>query len=132
MENTFQLDITFLSRELQQDNTFQEENVTKKFTFKELNQTDSSQHMLHFLIASILEFKKGEGGADDKVFIEHEKMYSLAVKAINALIVIGDGITEADKTQVLADSFALLNFGDWFATKKALPFFIKSRTNLVK
>lgn len=132
MENTFQIDITFLSRELQQDNTFQEQNITKKFTFKELQQTDSSQHMLHFLIASILEYKKGEGGGEDKIFIEHEKMYSLAVKAISTLLVIGDGITEGDKTQVLADSFALLNFGDWFATKKALPFFIKSRANLVK
>jgi hypothetical protein len=132
MEKTFQVDITFLGQVFLEDNSSTKENITKAIIFKELDQTDSSQHLLHFLIASILEYKKGEGGGEDKVFIEHEKMYSLAVKAISTLIVIGDGITEGDKTQILADSFALLNFGDWFATKKALPFFIKSRTNLVK
>lgn len=134
MANTFTRELTFLSKVFNEETDgWDPGNVTKELTFKELDQTDGQQHLLHFLIASILEYKKGEGGGEDKIFIEYDKMYSLATKAINTLLVTGAGsASEAEKTQILADSFALLNFGDWFATHKALPFFIKSRTNLVK
>jgi hypothetical protein len=131
--NTFKREVTFLSNVVNEDtNILEKQTVTKEVTFNELDETNSNQHLLHFLIASILEYKKGEGGGEDKIFIEHDKMYKLAVESIKNLMVLGDGITETDKTQILANSFALINFGDWFATNKAVPFFIKSRISLVK
>ena len=130
---TFHVEITFLAKVLQDDDvTFKTEKVTKRIAFRELDQQDSSQHLLHFLIASIMEYKPGEGGGQDKMFIGFEKMYELSKLAIKTLLIIGEGVSEGDRTQILADSGALVNFGDWFATVKALPFFIKLRTNLVK
>ena len=54
MEKTFKRDIVFLSKKLLDDDvTWEDGDVTKTITFKELDRTDNSQHILHFLIATI-------------------------------------------------------------------------------
>jgi len=42
MGGAFSKDITFLSKVLQDDNSFKDENVTKTAIFKELNQSDKA------------------------------------------------------------------------------------------
>jgi hypothetical protein len=125
MENTYSIDITFLAKVLgDDDQTWIDQDVTKKVTFKELDRRSNDQHLLHFLISTMISFEKGEGGLPDKIWIEYSKMHDLAKAAINTLMIVGDGVTEADKTQILADSFALINFSEIFSATKCLPFFL--------
>jgi len=138
MDNTFQTDITFISKVFNEATTqYDDTEITKTITLKELNRNDRSQHKLHFMIGSIFDVVPGKGGAPASVEVKSDALYDVSSRAIEILTVIdkdgkNGGITESEQTEILNDSLALLNFGEWFASKKALPFFLKSKEKLIK
>lgn len=116
--NTFEYEISFLSKEFNQEiNDWQTVEKTKKIQFRELNQNDKSQHKLHFMLISLFENKEGEAN------ISTDKLYDITVKFIQNNIVLSDDFKEIDKEEFLNDSAALFTFGFWLLTEKITPFF---------
>lgn len=122
MERTFTKEISWISYELN-DNTkgLEEVQKTANVTFKSLNQTDKSQHKLHFMIISM--FQSGDG---DAAKLDSDVLYDITVKAVNQLVVCDENFKERDKTEFLHDSMALLQFGLWLFGNQFAPFFQKS------
>lgn len=118
MSNTFQKEITFLSKTIQEgDDTWNELPVTKTVTFKELNRTDRDQHKLHFFLISIFN-TTGKG-----FNIDSDALYDLVVKFIETMTELNEQFSIQDKAELLNDSGALLSFGLWLMPQKVTPFF---------
>ena len=126
----FKKDITFLSMVLGEDNqTLQEQQVTKTATFSELNRRDKTQHKLHFMLVSIF-----KSNGEDEMKIDSDQLYDITVKAVKILLIVdspnaGDItlanaiFTEQDKVEFLSDGGALIAFGMWLLKEKISPFF---------
>ncbi len=125
METTFVKEVTYISREVNENNELVDVEVTKEVTFKELSRTDQSQHKLHFKLISLFEGLEKEGDEADKVGISTDTLYDITVKAINILVVPNSNFTDVNKKEFLHDSIALLNFGMWLFKEKFAPFFSK-------
>lgn len=127
---TFEKDITFLSREFDTDSQqWEEKEVVKKATFKELSRTDRTQAKLHFKLVAIFENFGVSDEADASAKIDSDGLYDLTTKAIKTLLIIDDSFTEQDKTAFLNDSFAVLAFGLWALGEKFAPFFSTFKMN---
>lgn len=100
-----------------------DDTITKTACFKELNRVDRSQHKLHFKLIAILEDNMGEDTEEGRLKISTDGLYDLTAKAIKTLLVVDDKFTESDRTELLNDSIAILEFGMWFMKEKVPPFF---------
>ncbi len=132
--NTFVREITFLSPQFDGTN-HTEVPTTKEVIFKDLDSRDQEQHKLHFKIMSLFSGKRaGDEDADEdekpedrakrRILMDTDLVYELTVAAVKKLAIVGDqGITKIDRQEILADSKALIPFGMWFLTEKAIPFF---------
>lgn len=128
--STFQKEISFISptafnQELNSGmGGFEENEVTKTATFKELSRIDREQHELHFMIMAAFEETKGK-----KVKYDSTQVLGMTDVFIETCMLVNDGtnptvdVTVADKTQFLNDSIAKLNFGLWLLNEKFAPFF---------
>lgn len=125
---TFQKEISFISptsfnQELNGGmGSFEEKEITKTATFKELSRTDRDQHELHFMIMAAFEETKGK-----KVKYDSSQVLAMTDSFIESCLIINDDITTADKTQFLNDSIAKLQFGLWLLQEKFSPFFAQLR-----
>jgi hypothetical protein len=129
MAETFQKEITFLSREFdEQSGTWEERPVTKIATFKEFSRTDKEQHKLHFRLIAIYnaETTPEDGG---QVTMSSDGLYDLVVKAVKTLLVPDENFNLQDKNEFLNDSGALLSFGLWLLGEKITPFFSTLKVN---
>lgn len=130
MENTFQKEIKFISKTFDGTNHVRSR-VSKTATFQELDATVKTQHLLHFKITSLFKPTNEDTSAlmneeeikKRAVKIDDEVLYEVTVKTINTLLVLDQEFTVSDKNEFLADSGALLAFGNWFLVDKVAPFF---------
>jgi hypothetical protein len=129
MSLTYQKEISFISPtffdpEKGQMGGFEEKEITKTATFKELSRTDREQHELHFMIMAAFEETKGK-----KVKYDSSQVLQMTDIYIETCMLVNDGtnptidITASDKLQFLNDSIAKLNFGLWLLNEKFAPFF---------
>jgi hypothetical protein len=135
MEKVFKKEITFISKQPVMEATKEnkvgdiiEVEVTKEAVFKEISRTNRSQHKLHSTLLSMegVIYKDGNG----KLRIDGGELMNLSSLAIDTLLVVGaNGFTEGDKTEVLNDSFALINTGIWLFEHKLAPFFSTFKMN---
>lgn len=121
----FQKDISFISPTAfnQEANNglgaFEEKEVTKPATFKELSRTDKDQRKFQFMLMSI--FKAKDNG---DIQVDHDVLCDITEKAIEVLLVVDpNGFTDADKLQFLNDNGAVISFGMWLLKEKINPFF---------
>lgn len=125
----FEKEITFLTKSFDPaTGLWGYQEVTKTAKFRELNRTDRTQHKLHFKLIAIFEqFGVVEEGDEGKMKIDSDGVYDLSVKAIRTLLIPDAEFTEADKTEFLNDSAAIINFGMWALSEKFTPFFSQFR-----
>lgn len=131
---TFQKEITFLSPTAFNEKTkkFEEAEISKVATFKELSRLDRSQHDLHFMIMNAFNQTKGNDFHLDTT--NFMKMTDMFIE--NALMTKDDEptteITQNDKIQFLNDSIGKLAFGMWLFKEKFTPFFQKLVSYIAK
>ena len=103
---------------------FEEKEITKTATFKELSRTDREQHELHFMIMAAFQETTGK-----KVKYDSSQILEMTDIYIETCMLVNDGlnpqidITATDKMQFLNDSIAKLKFGLWLLNEKFSPFF---------
>jgi hypothetical protein len=135
MEKVFKKEITFLSKVAVMEATDEnkvgdviEVEVTKTAVFKEISRTNRSQHKLHSTLLSMegVIYKDANG----KFRIDGGELMTLSALAIETLLIVdNNNFTEGDKTEVLNDSFALINTGIWLFEHKLAPFFSTFKMN---
>lgn len=122
--STFQKEISFISptnfnQELNGGmGAFEEKEITKLATFKELSRTDRDQHELHFMIMAAFQETKGK-----RIKYDSSQVLAMTDSYIETCLIIDESFTTADKTQFLNDSIAKLKFGLWLLNEKFAPFF---------
>ena len=136
---TFEKEITFLSKVFNADpavNEFEEKEVTKTATFKELDRRDPKQAELHGMILSIfvpsMDFDKEE---EDEFDIEEKKktvttkaLYDITVSFVRLMLVPDkekEKFTVQDKKELLLDNGAIYFLGYKLLSEKIMPFFLK-------
>jgi hypothetical protein len=118
---TFEKEITFLSKQLVDGTEWALVETSKMATFKELSRVDKNQHKLHFMLISLFSSTQNED-EENKTVIDSDSLYDLTVKAIKMLLVVNNSFNDTDKAEFLNDSGAILNFGLWALKEKFTPF----------
>lgn len=119
---TFQKEIRYQSKELVGTH-FQKVKKKRTVTFNELDETEQSQHRLHFRIMSLYKSKMSVvEGEETQVQIDTDTLYDITVESIKKLVVLDEGFREIDLKEFLACSLATLKFGLWFLEEHILPF----------
>ena len=125
--NTYTKEITFVTKVLGDNDKWEKQKVTKTATFKELDDTDKSQHRLHFQLLAIFQSfdtgKGSQGSEKTKAKIDPEGLYDITVLAVNTLLVFSEQFSEADKNELLNSSSAIMQLAFWLLAEKLTPFF---------
>lgn len=126
-EATFKHKVVFRSKTLKGTEVVKE-NTEKIVTIKQLDQGDTSQHRLHFMIMSLYRKKVSINGDDKETRMEMDSdaLYDITYRAIQILFVTDEYFTEIDLAELLADSMAILRFGLWFLETHVVPFIAAS------
>ncbi len=104
------------------------EPVEKQASFYKLSQTDPRQCRLFFMMRPLYQELKVIGEEKATMIANPSIMFDLAMYAIDALLIIDDKFTETDKKEFKNDTFAVLDFAEWFL-EEATPFFLKYFTS---
>lgn len=98
--------------------------IVKDVSFSELDETDTTQHRLHFRIMSLYKTKMSVvDGEKQGVYLDSDTLYDITVEAVKKLAVIDDSsFTAQDLKEFTSCSLSLLNFGQWFLGEHILPF----------
>jgi hypothetical protein len=121
--NTFEKDITFFNPAFFDGEKHIEKEETKVCTFKDLSRIDRDQHELHFMIMNAYEIR------GNKVKFDPTQVLDMTDKFIEICMItstdasIPNAVTEQDRSQILNDSLAKLDFGRWLLKEKFAPFF---------
>ena len=126
---TYTKEITFISLQANPNSDppglFEETEVKKIATFRELSRIDPNQEKLCWKIIKLFEGQDVEDGEAVKQNISDEGLCELVNKYIRTCIVINESFTEQDKKEFLTDTGAKMNFGFWVLGEKITPFFSK-------
>lgn len=119
--STFQHKIHYMSNVLDDEKgRVEKKRVDKIVHFKELDETDTNQHDLHFKLFSL--YRTKSNGIDSSVVIDTTVLREITVEAIKLLVVLDENFTHVDLKEFLASSLGLLKFALWFAENHLLPF----------
>jgi len=122
--STFQKEISFISptvfnQELNNGlGAFEEKEITKLATFKELSRVDKDQRKLQAMLMSVFK-SKGES----ELQIDYDSLVDITEKAVDCLLIIDEVFTASDKINFLNDNGAVIVFGMWLLSEKITPFF---------
>ena len=127
---TFEKEIEYESTTIDVDNKLVKIKARKIAMFKELNQTDRTQHKLHWQIVQAIQESVSEDiepGEKQKVLLNTDAVYDLTRKAIRTLFVPNPECSQKENEQFLeeflCDSGAMFEFGFWLLAEKFAPFF---------
>jgi hypothetical protein len=120
--DTFQKEITLFSKVFNEATSkWDQAEIIKTATFKELDRLDKSQHKLQFKLVTLFKMNADEDGDPE---ISSDALYDITVKFINQMILIDKEFNAGDKTEFLQDSGAIFNFGTWLLKDKFTDFFL--------
>jgi hypothetical protein len=123
---TFKKEIKFSIKNFNvEKNEWEDIIVTKTATFKELSQTDSTQHQLIFLVSPLFVEQRQIGG-ETKMIADPVVLLDLTKASINCLLIEDTEFNIQDKIEFLNDGFALFRFGQWFLQNKFSGFFFNT------
>ena len=117
--STFQKEISFISptvfnQELNNGlGAFEEKEITKLATFKELSRVDKDQRKLQAMLMSVFK-SKGES----ELQIDYDSLVDITEKAVDCLLIIDEVFTASDKINFLNDNGAVIVFGMWLLSEK--------------
>jgi hypothetical protein len=118
---TFQKEIVLFSKVFDdEEKKWNQVEVKKTATFKELDRLDKSQHKLQFKLVTLFKMNVEE----DDPEISSDALYDITVKFINQMLIIDKDFNSGDKTEFLQDSGAIFNFGTWLLKDKFTDFFL--------
>jgi hypothetical protein len=100
-------------------NKWKRSRVKKQATFKELDEDDPDQHLLHFQIA---DYFMAQG--DDVSKFKIEDSYAITRLFIKEQLVPDENFTAKDKELFLGNSRSIMKFAFWVMKNKVSPFFL--------
>lgn len=122
--NTFKKEISYKSKHFDTHTSkWIMKKIKKEVSFSELDETEQSQHRLHFRIMSLYKTKMSViDGEKTGVYLDSDTLYDITVEAVKKLAILDESFTEQDLKEFTLCSLSLLNFGQWFLGEHILPF----------
>lgn len=125
--NTFKKEISYKSKHFDTAKSkWVMKKVKKEVTFSELDETEQSQHRLHFKIMALYKQKMAIiDGEQTGMTLDTDTLYDITVESVKKLVVLDDSFNAQDLKEFTSCSLSLLNFGQWFLGEHVVPFIIE-------